>query len=191
VGGVVAAAALALFGVLRFSASPAEVAGQIALLAGPAAIGALLAGKQLSVGPSRENERRAVRSGTAGELFVMLAGALFLALNIAPTEEMALIAFKMSAGQGLLLLVVSVLLMHLFAYFLGFPGQGRRREAGGVVQTALTLTLPGYAIALLASAYCLWTFGRLDGVSGQGQAMMILVLGFPAAMGAATARLVI
>ena len=43
-----------------------------------------------------------------GELFLMVAGALFLALNMAPTEEMILIAYRMSPIHVAALLVVSI-----------------------------------------------------------------------------------
>ena len=48
-----------------------------------------------------------------------------------------------------------------------------------------------YGIALIISAYVLWTFGRMDGASLEQTVTMIAVLGFPAALGAAAARLVI
>ena len=51
-------------------------------------------------------------------------------------------------------------------------------------------TLAGYGVALLVSAFTLWAFGRLDG--GVSDAVRsIVVLAFPAALGAAIARLVV
>ncbi len=47
------------------------------------------------------------------------------------------------------------------------------------------------AIALLISLYVLWTFGRTDGWVPHETASAMIVLGFPAAMGAALARLVV
>ena len=35
-------------------------------------------------------------AGYGGQLFLMAAGALFLSFNVAPTEEMVLIAYMMS-----------------------------------------------------------------------------------------------
>ena len=49
----------------------------------------------------------------------------------------------------------------------------------------------GYGIALLVSLYVLWSFGRTDGVAMAEIANMLVVLGFPASLGAATARLVV
>lgn len=190
VGFILAAAFLALFGVLKAEHGLAELIGKVALAAVPAAIGALVAGKQFAAAPDEDQpHEKPVRY--PGELFLMAVGAVFFAFNVAPTEEMLVIGYLMGPLHGVLLILASVALLHLFVYSLGFPGQDTRRASGGFTRTFLTFTLPGYAIALLVSLYTLWTFGRLDGVALHEQATMTVVLGFPAALGAATARLVI
>ena len=115
----------------------------------------------------------------------------FLAFNIAPTEEVQLIAHQMGPIRGLILITVSIGLLHLIVYELGLPGEDLRRASGGFTRTFLTFTAPGYSIALLVSLYALWTFGRLDGVTIHEINGMVVVLSFPAALGCATARLVI
>jgi uncharacterized membrane protein len=55
----------------------------------------------------------------------------------------------------------------------------------------LRFTIVGYAVALLISLYVLWTFGRLDGAASAEIIMAMLVLGFPAALGTAAARLIL
>jgi hypothetical protein len=57
--------------------------------------------------------------------------------------------------------------------------------------TLLHYSVAGYAIAVLVSLYVLWTFGRTEGVSLFDGAKMVAVLGFPAAIGAALARLLV
>lgn len=190
VGVLLSGAVLSLFGVLHGAHPLTETVGKIALCAVPAAMGALLAGKQFG-GRDADDLRPKADGGYLGELFTMMVGALFLAFNVAPTEEMALIAYQMTTAQALMLVAVSLILLHVFVYELGFPGEDLRRESGGFRRTFLTFTLPGYAIAILISLYALWTFGRLDGVSAHETASMAVVLGFPAALGCATARLVI
>jgi uncharacterized membrane protein len=49
----------------------------------------------------------------------------------------------------------------------------------------------GYLLALLLSAWLLWTFGRLDGLSAINGLKAAMVLGLPAAIGAAAARLIL
>lgn len=189
IGVLLSAGLLLLFGVLKPGASPGEMVGKIALCAVPAAMGALLAGKQFSAKGVEDQERG--RHSFPRALFLMAVGAVFLAFNVAPTEEMALISHLMGPAHTLALAVLSLLALHALVYALGFPGQDVRREAGGGWRTFLIYSAPGYALALVISFYCLWTFGRLDGVALQAQVNMAVVLGFPAALGAATARLVV
>ena len=55
----------------------------------------------------------------------------------------------------------------------------------------LRFTIPGYALALLVSAYVLWTFGRLGGLGSAEGVIALIVLGLPAGLGTAAARLVL
>lgn len=190
VGFLLSAVLLAIFGVLRLHEVGTQSAiGKVSLCAVPAAVGALLAGKQL--GERGPGAREKAQAGPLGELFLMAVGAAFLAFNVAPTEEMILIAYQMGPVATLLLMAASIGLLHVFVYQLGFPGETRRREAGGFLRTFVGFTAPGYGVALLMSLYLLWTFGRTDGVALHEIATMTIVLGFPAAIGAATARLVV
>ena len=189
VGFLVVLAILWLFNVISAGDPPGEAVGKTALAAIPAAMGALLAGKQFAGGQRATREERAAKY--LGHLFIMLAGALFLAFNVAPTEEMSLIAFMMTPLHALVLVTASIAILHLFVYRLGFPGEDLRRGASGPWRIFFAYTIVGYAIALLISAYSLWTFGRLDGAALYQQVMMTVVLAFPAALGAATARLVV
>jgi uncharacterized membrane protein len=49
----------------------------------------------------------------------------------------------------------------------------------------------GYAVVLLVSVYVLWTFGRTEGLDGFETIRATVVLGFPASIGAAAARLLL
>jgi len=188
VGCLLSLALLMVFGVIEERLISRETVGRVALCAVPGAIGALLAGKQL--GARAPGTREKASAGTLGALFLMAVGALFLAFNVAPTEEVILIAYQMGPAQTLVLMAASIGALHVFVYGLGFPGQERRREVGAL-RTFVGFTAPGYGVALLVSLYMLWTFGRLDGVAPHEIATMTIVLGFPAALGAATARLVV
>jgi len=186
VGFVTASVLLILFGVVQWNAPPQEAIGRVALQAVPGAMGALLARRQLSGdggGDTDEDD-----ASYFGELFLMAAGALFFALNIAPTEEIILIAYKATALHVLALIALSLLLLHLIVFNAGFAGQ---EEADRPLLAFLHFTLPGYAIALGISLFALYVFGRTDGLSAQGVAQIVIVLGFPAAIGAAAARLLV
>ena len=190
VGTVSAAAVLALLGVIGPSQSAAENVGKVALQALPASMGALLAQSQFG-GVDEEVERRRAEEGHAGELFLMAVGALFLSFNIAPTEEVVLLAARMTHRHSLALIVVSLVLMHAFVYAVEFRGQARVPRGTPLWSVFLRYTVPGYALVLLMSAYVLWTFGRFDGVALPERVALVLVLGFPGAVGAAAARLIL
>ena len=187
VGFVTASLLLILFGVLEWDAPPREALGMVALQAVPGAMGALLARRQLS-GEGGGGDTDEEEASYFGELFLMAAGALFFALNIAPTEEMILIAYKASPAHILALIAVSIVLLHLIVFKAGFAGQ---EEADRPAAAFLHFTLPGYAIALGVSLFTLFLFGRVDGHSVAGVVQTMVVLGFPAAIGAAAARLLV
>lgn len=186
VGFLAAAAVLGLLGVLEAGAPPRQIAGQLVLQAVAGAMGALLAGRQLSAGRDQIGDES--EATYPGELFLMVAGALFLTLNMAPTEEMVLIAYRMSAVHVVALLLASLLLLHVVVYSIGFAGQ---EEQGRPLAAFFHYTLPGYALCLLVALYVLWVFGRTDGQGLAETVDAMVVLGFPGSLGAAAARLLV
>src|SRR5690606_31930208 len=118
-------------------------------------------------------------------------GSLFLSLNVAPTEEIILIAFKMTPLHALITLVLSIALMHAFVYAVAFRGTHELTEKTPGWHAFVRFTLPGYIIAILISVYVLWTFGRLDDTAPTQVLMSVIVLGFPGSIGAAAARLIL
>ncbi|MDB5622914.1 MAG: putative integral rane protein [Devosia sp.] len=165
-----------------------ELIGKIVIHTIPGALGALLGRSQF--GPNEDNEEKREQS-YGSELGIMAAGALYLGLNVAPTEEMILIAFRMSSLQSLLLIGLSLLLMHGFVFASEFKGGSEVREDTRWWSEFMRFTVVGYAIALAISCYVLWTFGRLDGLSLSTSLYVLVVLSFPAAIGAAAARLIL
>ncbi len=197
VGFVASAVILLLLDVIRFGMSPREVVGMISVQAIPASFGAALAASQLhgsddeESGSDEPGKQRRSGAGYLTELFFMVVGAIFLAFNVAPTEEMVLIAFKMTELHALALLIVSVVMMHAFVYAVEFKGAHAAPEGTPTWKIFLQFTTVGYVLALLVSAYVLWTFGRYDGHAFSTYLMMTIVLGFPASLGAAAARLIL
>lgn len=184
VGYVTAAALLLIFNVLDLSSLDSAV-GQISLQAVPAALGALAARRQLSSDPDDGEEDQA---SYPGELFLMLAGAVYFAMNLAPTEEMRLIAYLTTPVGALGVLILSVVLLHVIVFEAGFAGE---EDAETPTRAFLDFTLPGYALCLLASLAMLWVFGGADGHGLQALTANVVILAFPAAIGAAAARLLV
>ncbi len=190
VGCLVTLTAVILFGVVTRDMTVGEIAGVVAVCAVPAGMGAVVAANQLAA-PDEGDDRRKREAGYVGELFLMGAGALFFGFNVAPTQEMLIIAQKMTAAHTVLLAIGSMVALHLLVYALALRGQHERAEGAGHVATFLHYTLAGYGVALATSLGVLWFFERLDGVDAAMAARMAIVLGLPASIGAAAARLVL
>jgi putative integral membrane protein (TIGR02587 family) len=192
IGMLAAATVLVLLGAIQPGTSLYELAGKIAVQAVPAGMGATLARSQLGLQEEQKDVEQRRRESYAGELFLMGAGALFFSFNVAPTEEIVLIAHQQaSPWYGVALVLVSVLVLHAFVYAIGFHGQHGPPGDRLAELEFLRLTLPGYGVVLLVCLYVLWTFGRLDGLPPQEVLHRVLVLAFPGSLGAATARLVL
>lgn len=183
VAAVAAAVVLTVLAVVDPIGGWQDVISVIAIEALPAAIGASYARSQLGEG-SRKSEASTYRH----ELFLMTAGAVVFAANIAPTEEVVLLAAKMGEAHTATLVVLSLAFMHAFVYSVGFKGQ---ENADRPIRAFLTLTVVGYVLALAISAYVLWTFGRFDGLGMVAVVSETVVLALPASLGAAAARLIL
>lgn len=201
-GIVSSALILVAMGVIKYDQSPHEIIGMIALQAIPASIGAMLGRSQLG-GQSNEDDNEKDSGGDdgnpvqeretsyTGELFLMAVGALFLNLNVAPTEEMILLSYKMTPWHALAIIAASLIVMHGFVYALSFKGSHDLAEGTPSWHAFVRFTLPGYLIAGLISSYCLWTFHRIDDVGSTQILMTVVILSFPGAIGAAAARLIL
>jgi uncharacterized membrane protein len=91
----------------------------------PATIGASFARSQLGHGQKSSG----CDPPYGHEVFLMGAGAAVFAANVAPTEEVVLVAAKITSLDALLLVAVELVLMHLFVYFVDFKG-GSAAENG-------------------------------------------------------------
>lgn len=192
VGLVASFTILVLFHVIDFGQPLREVVGKVAIQSVPASFGAVIANSQLAGDDDDgRSERRQKADGYPAEVFLMCAGALFLAFNVAPTEEMVLIAYMMTPWHGIALVAASLLVMHGFVFALEFRGTHERPRGTSPWSLFFRFTVVGYAVALTVSAYVLWTFGRLEDGAAYTYLMKTLVLAFPASLGAAAARLIL
>jgi putative integral membrane protein (TIGR02587 family) len=194
VGFVAAGAILLLLGIIDIGTAPREAIGKISIQAVPASFGAVLAASQLSSGGEAGEDRKESVEAAGGyrtELLFMTAGAVFLAFNVAPTEEMLLIASRMSPWNAVALALASLAMMHAFVYAVEFRGSHSAPEGTPWWSIFLRFTVVGYALALAVSAYVLWTFGRIEDAVSVLHLQMVIVLGLPASLGASAARLIL
>jgi len=186
VGVLAATTVLLLFGVVEPGMSADSITRTIGIQAAPAGFGAMVAHLEIDepaarIGPGHPH-------GLASSAFIMAVGALYLCSSLASTEEMMLIAHKMSVWQIAGLMVFSTVMMQLFDEY------AIEEDLGGAAgqsawSVSLAMTCIGYTIALSISFYILWTFGRTEGLTFAQLLKEMIVLGFPAALGAGAARL--
>ena len=196
IGMVATVTILAALDLISLDMPPYEIVGKVAVESLPAALGALLGRSQFGNEPDAEaadgeDGGRQALSGYFGTLFLMLVGALYFSLNMAPTDEMIVIAYTMSPWHAAMLVVVSVVLMHGFVFAVDFRGGAEADPSLPLWSNVIRYTLPGYILAAAISVYVLWTFGRMDGLGTAPILMATIVLAFPAAIGAAAARLIL
>jgi putative integral membrane protein (TIGR02587 family) len=165
-----------------------DMVGKVSLQAVPASMGALLSRSQMG-GPKAETEKRGALRRYLSELFIMATGSLFLAFNIAPTQEMEVISFKMGPWRAILLILATLAFMHAFTYQSGWKHEPRKGKGHGLL--FLRFTLAGYLLGALLSLYVLWTLGRTTGHSPYSLIKMAAVMGFPAGIGAVAGRLLL
>jgi len=194
VGFTSSAVLLFLFGVIKPEMSADEIIGKISIQAIVGSFGAMFA-QSLLIGDEHEREESEKKQREAsyfGELFLMAVGAIFLSMSVAPTEEMLLISFQMSDWHTLALMIITLFLTHAFVYTVEFRGREKTTVRGKPFWHGfLRFTVVGYAIALVISFYVLWTFGSIDEMAFAEKLKATVVLGFPAAVGAAASRLIL
>jgi len=125
-----------------------------------------------------------------GQTAIALCGAVLFAANIAPTDEVGVLAREISPWRLLLIMGVSLVMGVGVLYFAEFRGSQRyadRAKKSHAVRDVLTT----YAMALLAAAGVLYFFGRLETDAPVYSIAQIVVVGVPAMLGASAGRLLL
>lgn len=156
--------------------------------------------------PARSGEAEAKRGGEkvgreahespneisfGGQIVIAACGAVLFAANVAPTEEIVMIAAETSPRRLLALALLSLLLSALILYFSEFKGARQFVRGGGSPVMTVAGTMMTYAVALVVSALILLFFGRFDGEALQMCVAQTVVLGVAAALGASAGRLLL
>jgi putative integral membrane protein (TIGR02587 family) len=135
----------------------------------------------------RAGERR---SGVLADLGASFFGATFVALSIAPTDEVPMIASAMSPPWLLVMVAASLLASYGIVFVAGFTRQDARHAHQGAFQRPTTETVVCYLISLAVALVLLWMFQR--GIEPWNDVLnRVIVLGFPAAIGGAAGRLAV
>ena len=193
-GLLVAASVLFLLGQLESDMAGYEIVGKITVEAMTVAIGISVGTSQLG-GSQSEPKASAEKSASedasfGGQMVIASCGAMLFAANLAPTEEIVMIATESRIRNVICIALISLVLTALILYYIEFTGTGRFVRTGGVVSVIIGSVVT-YAVALVVSAAVLWFFGRFDNVALITCVTQTVVLGVAATLGASAGRLLL
>ncbi|HEY9283508.1 MAG TPA: TIGR02587 family membrane protein [Pyrinomonadaceae bacterium] len=195
IGFVVAAVVLWLLGRVTMGMPAAEAVGKITIEAMTVAIGVSVGTAQLGGGDGEDDKGV---SGGAGDgaggfgaqVVIAFCGAVLFAANVAPTEEIVMLAVEAPAWRLVGLALLSLAVAALVLYYSEFAN-ARQRVRFDRRHDVLVGSVVTYAVALAASALILWFFGRFDGQSLAVCAAQTVVLGVAATLGSSAGRLLL
>jgi len=145
-----------------------------------------------AAGPDDESDDKddGDSGGTIADLGASTIGAVFVAVSIAPTDEVPMIASAMTPAWLMVMVGASLVVSYAIVFVAGFTRQDRRHSHRGIFQRPITETVVCYLLALLAALVLLWCFQR--GLHPWTDVLTrVVVLGVPAAIGGAAGRLAI
>lgn len=180
--------------------SLSQALGKVTLESVPFAMGVALSGSIMQGGrqgaesdpPSASNPHPSTRNATLADIGATLVGAIFIAFNIAPTDEIPMLAAGASPPWLLGLIAASLVISYGIVFAAGFTTQQQRLQAEGIFQQPLVETVLAYLLSLGAAAAMLWFFQRLS-FSDPWTVWLTqtLLLGLPATVGGAAGRLAV
>ncbi len=217
IGIVFSAVILWLVGEFRVGQSTGEILGRIVFEAAPVSIGVSFANAQMQ-GKSRTGEEtgREGQVGGAGkevdgtgdpppsladrermqlradlkDAGATAAGAAVFALNIAPTEEVIMIATRLPYWQVAVMLLASLVLGYVILFASGF--EELQVYVPSVFQHPVAETIVVGAISLVVAACLLFLLGQRE-LLGHPSTFLaaVVTLGLPATVGGAAGRLIL
>lgn len=197
IGLVISAVVLWLLGQITTEMPGSEVAGKIIIESMTVAIGVSVGTAQL--GGSNDNGDTGSQeitpflsedSDLMSQLAIATCGAVLFAANVAPTEEIILIATQTTAFKLVGMAVISMVFGSLLLFYSDFNGSQSFSKSRGI-KTIFGGAIITYAIALTVSAAILWVFGRFDDTSAIVCLSETVVLGLAASLGASAGRLLL
>ncbi|MCA1604434.1 MAG: TIGR02587 family membrane protein [Acidobacteria bacterium] len=193
-GLVIAGVVLFLLARITLEMPVNEIAGLIVVEAMTVAIGVSVGTAQLGAGGEEDEglgetpNKNDIHFGS--QMVFAFCGAVLFAANVAPTEEIVMLAIETSWVKLMGLAILSLLIAFLILHYSNFKGASQfvRADHSTVILLGTVVT---YAIALSSAALILWFFGRFDGVTLFTALAQTVVLGVAATLGASAGRLLL
>lgn len=174
-----------------------EMLGKVLFESLPFTLGVALANQFLSGDRGGKEGQRSYKkkseiNATFSDIGATLIGAAVIALNIAPTDEVAMLASALSGGRLLAIIAASLIISYGIVFQSGFADQQKRMQQQGIFQRPMSETLASYLVSLLAAAFMLWFFHQLSFSDPWTMWLQYtLILGLPATIGGAAGRLAV
>ncbi len=183
---------------ITFKTNLHEAVGKILFESVPFTLGVALANQVLNGDRyiNNQSQNKSQDNGglhaTISDIGATLIGAMVVAFNIAPTDEVPMLAAAVSGPWLLGIIAVSLVVSYGIVFESGFANQQKRMQQQGIFQRPLSETVMTYLIALLTAAFMLWFFQRLN-LDDPWKIWLkqSLILGLPATIGGAAGRLAI
>lgn len=189
---LIAAGMLFLLGRLEPEHGVPTLVGRVALLSIPVAFGTAIAAAVLSE-PEAGDEREP--AGPVGRLLVSAGGALYFALNVAPTDEVRILGSQADVPLLLLVIAASILLSLAIVFIVELPGGRPVAAASPFIERPISHplgeTLAAYVVALLVSTILIVALGLSDGLGLRALVGHVVMLGTLASFGSAAGRLLV
>jgi len=173
-----------------------ELMGKVIIEAMAVSIGVSIGTAQLGTHEALEDDEQnedveeEKTPGRIGMVVLAFCGAILIGGNVAPTEEVIVLAVGATPGHILAMALASLLLSIVVVYFSDFKGTDNKHLDDFWFWFVLDTSV-SYLVALAASAFMLWFFGRFEQVSFWVGFSQVIVLGVLSSLGASAGRLLI
>lgn len=193
---------LVLLREITFNTPLHETVGKILYEGIPFTLGVALANQVLSGDrqgndekgdhPSRTKDKNGKLNATLSDVGATIIGTIIIAFNIAPTDEVPMLASAVSGLRLLTVMAASLLISYAIVFAAGFANQQKRHQQQGIFQHPMSETVISYLISLISAAVMLVFFDKLSWDDPwQLWLSHTLILGLPATIGGAAGRLAV
>lgn len=170
-----------------------EIVGKIIIEAMVVSIGVSIGTAQLGAEEEKKKQGndKAERNSKIGIVVLAMCGSIVIGGNVAPTEEVLMIAIEALPLHVFIMSLVSILITIVVVFFSDFKGSHKKKPDDSFIYRLVFDTCICYVVALVTSAFILWFFGRFENMSFWNVFAQVIVLGVLSSLGASAGRLLI
>ncbi len=141
---------------------------------------------------NQQNKGNKQLNDTVADVGATLIGGIIIAFNIAPTDEIQMLAASTSGPWLLGLIFASLLISYIIVFAANFSNQSKRQQQTGIFQDPFSETVISYLVSLSAAVLMLCFFDKLHFSDPWSLWLTYtLILGLPTTVGGAAGRLAV